>query len=123
MAKKEPAVLDLDQLACEIEARVLQPGRGGEIRQVYAGDRMSDLLEHASPETLLVTNLANAHLARLAALMDVPALCLAGGAEPPPELLETAAEAGTAVLVSPADAASILARGREWLQRQGANRR
>jgi serine kinase of HPr protein (carbohydrate metabolism regulator) len=70
---------------------------------------MSDLLEQAAADTLLVTHLANTHLARMAGLMDVPALCLAGGATPSAELLQAAAEAGTAVLVSPVGAAETLA--------------
>jgi len=51
------------------------------IDRVYAGDRISDLLAHASRQTLLVTNLSSALLVCAAELMDVPAVCLVGGRE------------------------------------------
>ena len=93
--------MKLEQLIEAIGARVLQPGgrRGAEIARVFAGDKMSALLERAGPETMLVTNLANVQLACVAELMDCPALCLVGGTEPDPHLLEAAARAETAVLV------------------------
>jgi len=93
--------MKLEKLIEVIDARMLQPcGRGRtEIARVFAGDKMSALLEQAGPETMLVTNLANAQLACVAELMDCPALCLVGGTEPDPHLLEAAARAETAVLV------------------------
>jgi hypothetical protein len=93
--------MKLEQLIEVIEARILQPcGREGiEIARVFAGDKMSALLERAGPQTMLVTNLANAQLACVAELMDCPALCLVGGAEPDPHLLEAAARAETVILV------------------------
>jgi hypothetical protein len=91
------------ELAQTIGARVLLPGKagGGEIARIYAGDRMSDLLEQAAADTLLVTHLANPHLAHVAELMDVPGLCLVQGITPEPGLLAAAAACGTALLVSP----------------------
>ena len=65
---------------------------------MYAGDRMSDLLERARPDTLLVTRLANPHLFRMAELMDVPAVCLVLGEAPGPELLQAADASGIALL-------------------------
>ena len=93
--------MKLEQLIEVIEARILQPcGREGiEIARVFAGDKMSALLERAGPQTMLVTNLANAQLACVAELMDCPALCLVGGADPESQLLEAAARAKTAVVV------------------------
>jgi hypothetical protein len=77
-------------LARRIGARVVagvRPGRT--VDRVYAaqygpvrGDRISDLLTHASQTTLLVTNLSSALLACVAELMDVPAICLVGGQDP-----------------------------------------
>ena len=92
--------MKLEQLIEVIAARMSQPGgrRGTEIARVFAGDKMSALLERAGPETMLVTNLTGAQLACLAELMDCPAICLVGGAEPDPQLLEAADRAGTAVL-------------------------
>jgi len=72
-----------------------------EIHRVCAGDNISNLLNEASEVTLLVTNLSNALLPRVAGLMDVPGLCLLNGHTPEPELLRTAKEHGTLVMVSP----------------------
>jgi hypothetical protein len=93
--------MKLEELIEVIDVRMLQPGRGRgtEIVRVFAGDKISALLEQAGPETMLVTNLAGAQLGCVAELMDCPALCLVGGAEPDPQLLEAAARAETAVLV------------------------
>jgi hypothetical protein len=72
-----------------------------EIARVHASDTMSDLIEHAAADTLLLTTLNNNQLIRVAELMDVPGICLVGGAVPGPELLARANAAGTAILVSP----------------------
>lgn len=72
-----------------------------EVDHVYAGDRVSDMLNEASDKTLLVTNLTNAVLVRVAELMDTPGICLLNGNDPEPALLNAAAEHGTAVMVSP----------------------
>ena len=94
--------MTLEELSREIGARLLIRGRetGSKITRVYAGNRMSDLLEHAAADTLLVTNLANPHLFRIAELMDVPGICLPDGASLEPDLLEAASKSGTAVLSS-----------------------
>ena len=61
---------------------------------------MSDLLERAGPDTLLVTALANPHLFRMAELMDVPGICLVRHPEPGPGLLEAACASGAALLLA-----------------------
>jgi hypothetical protein len=93
--------MKLEELIEVIDVRMLQPGgrRGTEIVRVFAGDKISALLEQAGPEAMLVTNLDNAQLACVTELMDCPALCLVGGAEPDSQLLEAAARAETAVVV------------------------
>jgi hypothetical protein len=93
--------MKLEELIQAIDARVLQPGskRGTEIARVFAGDKISALLEQGGPGTMLVTSLANTQLACVAELMDCPVLCLVDGAEPEPELLEAAARCNTAVVV------------------------
>jgi hypothetical protein len=90
------------ELAHAIDARLfLGPGQGdSEIARVHASDTMSDLMEHAAAETLLVTTLNNNQLVRVAELMDVPGICLVSEADPAPELLARATAAGTAILVS-----------------------
>jgi hypothetical protein len=115
--------VELEELARELASHIVLAGRNRAVDRIFAGERMSDLLEQAGPGTLLVTRLSNTHLARLAELMDVPALCLVGGSQPSPELLKAAAEAGTAVLVSTLEPEAALARGRACLETGGAPRR
>ncbi|UCF99830.1 MAG: hypothetical protein JSV89_09895 [Spirochaetaceae bacterium] len=97
--------MKLEELVKAIDARILQPGRRGitEITRVFAGDKMSALLQQAGPGTLLVTSLAATQLACVAELMDCPAICLVDGSDPEPDLLEAAARGETAVLICPHD--------------------
>lgn len=94
--------MKLEQLAHEISARIFTPGRGlnVEVDQVYAGDRISDLLNAAGDHALLVSNLSSTHLLRVAELMDIPGLCLVGGQTPDESMLAAAAEHGTLLMVS-----------------------
>ena len=96
--------MELGKLAVLCEAQVITRNAqlSRDIETVYAGDKMSDLLNAASPNTMVVTNLTGSQLLRLAELMDVPAICLLSGALPPSELVEAAERQGTALLVSPA---------------------
>lgn len=93
----------LDELAKRIGAKVLAPGRGASVEagQVYAGDRISDLLNEAKDNALLVSNLAGGHLTRVAELMDLPGMCLVNGQTPDLAMLEAAREHGTLLMVSP----------------------
>jgi hypothetical protein len=91
----------VEELALRIDARLhLSAGSNGpDVGQAYAADTMSELIAHAAPDTLLVTSLNNTQLVRVAELMDVPGICLVGGAEPGPDLLSRAKAAGPAILV------------------------
>jgi hypothetical protein len=93
----------LNELAQKIGAKVLTPGRAFDIRLdlVYAGDRISDLLNAAGDHALLVTNLASAHLVRVAELMDIPGICVVSGQAPDPRMIQAAEEHGTLLMVSP----------------------
>lgn len=93
----------LSEVAEALGARVVTRGSGlaVEIDRVYAGDRISDMLERSSPRTLVVTNLASRPLLRLADLMDVPAICFVDGKEPEAEVIAAAQARGTVLLVSP----------------------
>jgi hypothetical protein len=93
----------LNELALKIGAKVLTPGKPFDIRldQVYAGDRISDLLNAAGDHALLVTNLASAHLVRVAELMDIPGICVVNGQTPDPRMLQAAEGHGTLLMVSP----------------------
>ena len=114
--------MTLQDLANRAGARLILPGKCpcGGIARVYAGDRMSDLLERAAPDTILVTRLANPHLFRMAELMDVPGVCLVLGAEPGPDLLQAAQASGTALLVSSADLDQTRAQLERCLHVEGA---
>jgi hypothetical protein len=72
-----------------------------EVEHVYAGDRVSDLLNHASGSTMLVSNLTSGQLIRIAELMEVAGICLVNGHRPCEEDLRVMSEHGVAVLVSP----------------------
>ena len=96
--------MKLEDLAHNIGARVITPGRPGgtEITRIYAGDRVSDLLNEASDKTLLVSNLASVQMLRVAELMDVPGICFVNDVEPDADVVELARQNGTLLLVSPA---------------------
>jgi hypothetical protein len=72
-----------------------------EICRIYAGDKMSDLLNESSSDTLLITNLNNQQLIRAAELMDVPGICLVRGAVPDQETVDILLESGTVLMSSP----------------------
>lgn len=93
----------LEDLAGHIGARLVTPGAPGgtEVAKIYAGDRVSDLLNEASDKTLLVSNLASVQMLRVAELMDVPGICFVNGVEPDDEVVALARENGTLLMVSP----------------------
>lgn len=93
--------MKLEVLVSEIAAKVVTSPPAADITHVYAGDRISDLLNHAGSGTLLVTNIAGTQLLRLAELMDVPAICLLNDVIPDDELVRAAAQHGTALVVAP----------------------
>lgn len=98
------AEMRLADLASRIGATVYVPGKDVTLAadQVYAGDRISDLLNAAGEYALLVSNLASAHLMRVAELMDIPGICLIGGHVPDSAMIEAAKEHETLLMVSPA---------------------
>ena len=60
--------MKLGELTQRIHATIVAPETPPdvEISRVYAGDNVSDLLDNARSGTLLVTNLVNAQIVRLA---------------------------------------------------------
>jgi hypothetical protein len=96
--------MKLEELARQIGARILTPGPpdGGEINRIYAGDRVSDLLNEASEKTLPITNLVNVQTLRVAELMGIPGVCFVEGADPNQELIELAKANRTMIMISPA---------------------
>ena len=95
--------MKLEDLAADIGATVVTPGKPGgtSVARIYAGDRVSDLLNEASDKTLLVTNLASVQMLRVAELMDVPGICFVNGVEPDVEMVELARDNDTLLMVSP----------------------
>jgi len=95
--------MTLDILVKNIGARVLTPKELSniQINRVYAGDKMSELLNEASDDTLLVTNLNSEQLIRIAQLMDVPAICLVRGITPHLEVIDKLSRCSTVLLSSP----------------------
>lgn len=93
----------LDALAKAIRAEIRCQGLpiDLDLGQVYAGDRISDLLNAAEEHALLVSNLASSHLTRVAELMDIPGICLVNRQEPDETMLAAAEEHRTTLLVSP----------------------
>jgi redox-sensing transcriptional repressor len=97
------ANMKLEELAQKIGARILTPGDpdGTVVTRIYAGDRVSDLLNEASDKTLLVTNLANVQMVRVAELMEVPGVCFVEGVDPEEDIIELATANRTLIMVSP----------------------
>ena len=95
--------MQLDALAKAIGARFLGDActRDVDLDQVYAGDRISDLLNAAGDHAILVSNLASGQLIRVAQLMDIPCICLVNGQEPDDAMLAAASEHETVLMVSP----------------------
>ncbi len=95
--------MNLDDLAKRIDAKVFSRGKPitVEINRIYAGDRISDLLNQAVSMTLLVSNLASSQIIRVAQLMDLPGICLLNDVIPDPEMIKIATEHHTLLMVSP----------------------
>ena len=88
-----------DKLGAQIVANV-EKADEAHVERFHVSDRISDLLNFASDGTLLVTGLVNAHLARVAELMDAPAICLLDGLAPEAPLLEAASRRGIVLMIS-----------------------
>lgn len=93
------------ELAVEVGAEILAGERAADaaIEAIYAGDTISTMLETVTDRTLLVGQCFSWQLLRVAALMDVPGICLVNGEIPPPDLVEAAEEQGTCLIASPCD--------------------
>ncbi|MCG3136551.1 MAG: hypothetical protein HJJLKODD_00385 [Phycisphaerae bacterium] len=112
--------MKLADLFHELHIEVYAHGHNTPItqRQVFAGDRISDLLQHSSEGTLLITNLLGSHLLRLVELVDVSAICLLNRQPTPVELLPSAEKNRTWIVVSPLGLFETCGRIYEVLQRE-----
>lgn len=95
--------MKLTQLISRIGVKTLVAPRDVEItsQRIYAGDRISDLLNEGAEKSLLITNLNGGQLLHMAQLMDVVAICLVEGKHPDESALKRANDQGTGVAVSP----------------------
>ncbi len=95
--------MKLSELADKLGAQIVANAEKADEAQVerfHVSDRISDLLNSASEETLLVTGLVNVHLARVAELMDAPGICLLDGLAPDAPLLQAALRRGIVLMIS-----------------------
>jgi hypothetical protein len=94
--------MKLDMLISHVGLRALTSvtTHNKEIKNIYAGDRMSDLLCAAGDHTLIVTHLINHGIAKLIELMDVPAICFLNGAHPETSDIESSKNCDACLLVS-----------------------
>ena len=94
--------MKLEALMERIDARLITPGKPGvEIKRFYVSEKMSDLLNKATGDTLLVSHIKNPQLSRVSELFEVPVICLLNDIEPDAAMLDAATENGTALIVSP----------------------
>jgi hypothetical protein len=95
--------MKLSELADKLGARIVanvERADEAQVERFHVSDRISDLLNSASDKSLLVTGLVNAHLARVAELMDAPGICLLDGLGPDALLLEAALRRGIVLMIS-----------------------
>jgi len=98
--------MKLYELARSIGAEVLTRPRSlnVDIDKYYIDDRISELLaKECCDTTLVVSNILNPHIFRVAGLLDVPAICLLNNYVPEQEMLDAALENGTILMVSSAE--------------------
>ncbi len=109
--------MKLHDLVEKIGARILHQGccATSEIVRFYAGDKMSDLLNQASENTLIVTNLVNAQLLRFADIMDVPGICLLNDVSLTDEMATMIHEHKSTILVSAGNMEETCERFRQCL--------
>ena len=96
------ANMRIRDLAQMIGALVVTAGDAEQrtVTKIYAGDRVSDLLNEASDKTLLITNLVNLQMVRMAELMEVPGICFVDGVTPSREIIDLANQNNTSIMIS-----------------------
>jgi len=97
--------MTLTELAERIGAKLLLPVQPHdiEIDKFYADDRISELIVNTCPRTLVVSDIINPHILRVAKLVDVRAICLLNGLIPESEMIDAAKEHETVLMISPLD--------------------
>jgi len=97
--------MKLEVLAEKIGAQIIAGWQSSqvEVNQFYADNKISELLAEACSRTLIVSNTINQHILRVAKIIDVPAICLFNNLFPEPEMVNTAKEHETVLMVCPQD--------------------
>lgn len=94
--------MEIAEIARTLDTPILQPAMtpAGCADTVVSSDRMSDLLEQATPTTLILTALATPQVLDMAELMDAPAVCITPATEPTSDFLARAARCRVPVILS-----------------------
>jgi len=71
-----------------------------EVFSACASDLMSDILSYVKKQTVLLTSLTNAHVIKMAEILDVTAIVFVGGRTPAQEIVDMAKKMGIAVLAT-----------------------
>lgn len=92
--------MNIQDITKILDVEVIVKGEKIEIKKVFAGDRISDLIHSSDEKTLIITHLNHISLVQLFNIFDVPAICLVTDSDPIPELIESAEENKAFLLVS-----------------------
>lgn len=71
-----------------------------EVFSACASDLMSDILSYVKNQTVLLTGLTNAHVIKMAEILEVTAIVFVGGRKPAEEVVDMARKMGIAVLAT-----------------------
>lgn len=95
--------MELEKLSEALNARIINAPRNKniEIKNFYAGEKISELLNEACSRTLIVSRIINLHIIRVAEILDIPAICLTNNFTPDEEMTKWANDAGVVLMVSP----------------------
>lgn len=102
--------MKLKKLTEKLNARIVSAPHNEEveIKNFYAGDKISELLNEACSSTVVVSNVINHHIIRVAEILDIPAICLTDNFTPDEEMTKCAHEVGVSLLVSPAEKKEVV---------------
>jgi predicted transcriptional regulator len=82
----------------EAEVVVGQDQMQKDVTAAFGADLMSDVLAFARPGTILLTGLTNPQVIRTSEILDIAAIIIVRGKEPPPETVRLAEELKIPVL-------------------------
>lgn len=102
--------MKLKKLTEKLNARIVSAPHNEEIeiKNFYAGNKISELLNEACSSTVVVSSVINHHIIRVAEILDIPAICLTNNFTPDEEMTKCAEEVGVSLLVSPSGKKEIV---------------